>query len=263
MIEEIFVNLNAPSLATARVESESDSTSRAFAELVAGDTRNFKIFLVDGNGNFSPTSLYSNIKTTIGSSSIVYAENQTTLTIANGFQVEIPLDSQTISDGLDAGDIFTIFEVEVTDFSGNKRTIIQAPIQITGEVDVVSTGDDQIFKENFIVSVTNEVDDISIGSGKITFRVPFHFLVQDVRASLTQASSGSSVIVDINADGESILTTPISVDAGDLSSQTASVLPIISTALLSDDTEIKIDVDQVGTGASGKGLKVYLSGRRA
>ena len=111
MIEEIFVNLNAPSLATARVESESDSTSRAFAELVAGDTRNFKIFLVDGNGNFSPNSLYSQIDVRIVSSSIVYAQNRTSLTIANGFQVEMPLDSQEIKDNLDSGDILSLIHI--------------------------------------------------------------------------------------------------------------------------------------------------------
>jgi len=263
MIEEIFVNINSASLATARIQGLGNPVSRVFADLIADDTRTFNIYLTDGSGNYIPPQSLSSVTCKVGNiGGTIYAEQSTALSIANGWQVEIPLDSSDLKSALGSGSVSTIFEIQTTDFSGNRRTILQAPVEITGQVVTASSGS-EIFKENFIVAITNEVDSVTTGSGKVTFRVPFNFLVQDVRASLTNAPSGSSVIVDVNANGTSILSDLISIDSGEITSQTASVLPTISTPLISDDSEIKIDVDQVGSSSAGSGLKVYISGRRA
>jgi hypothetical protein len=86
----------------------------------------------------------------------------------------------------------------------------------------------------------------------------------EVRASLRTAPLGSSVIVDINQNGASVLGSQlIEVEAYNKSSQNSTNLPIIANDLLTDDSEISIDIDQVGSSLPGSGLKVYLSGRRS
>jgi hypothetical protein len=262
MIENIFVNINAPSLSTSRIQGLGNPVSRPFSNLVAGDTRTFNIYLTDGSGGYIPPSTLSAINCKIGEiGGVIYAEQSSALSIANGWQVEIPFTSTLLQSELGSGDISTLFEIETSDFSGSKQTIIQAPVTITGQV-ITSSTNSEIFKENFIVAVTNEVDSISVGSSQLTFRVPFHFIVQDVRASVTNPPQGTSVIVDIKSNGSLILSTPISIDSGEKTSQTSLVLPIISSPIVTDDSEIQIDVLQVGSTSAGTGLKVYISGRR-
>jgi hypothetical protein len=68
------------------------------------------------------------------------------------------------------------------------------------------------------------------------------------------------VTVDVNENGASILSTKLTLDVGEKTSTTAATAPVISDAALGDDSEITIDIDVAGTGASG--LKVYLIGHR-
>lgn len=94
----------------------------------------------------------------------------------------------------------------------------------------------------------------------VTFRMAYNFTLAEVRASLTTAQTGGGIVtVDVNQNGVSILTTPITIDNNEKSSITAVTQPIILTNALTDDSEITIDVDQVGNGTAA-GLKVYLVG---
>ena len=82
--------------------------------------------------------------------------------------------------------------------------------------------------------------------------------ILDVRASLTTAqASGSKFTVDVNANGVSIFSTPISIDNTEKSSVSAATQPVLSTTSLPDDAEITIDIDQIGDGTA-TGLKVYF-----
>jgi hypothetical protein len=81
-----------------------------------------------------------------------------------------------------------------------------------------------------------------------------------VRASLTTAqASGSIFTVDINENGTSILSTKLTIDNTEKTSFTAATPPVISDTSLADDSEITIDIDQIGNGTA-KGLKVMLIG---
>ena len=93
--------------------------------------------------------------------------------------------------------------------------------------------------------------------------MPYAFTVQEVRASVTTAPVGSTIIVDINEGGTTILSTKLSIDASEKTSTTAATPPVISDSALADDAEITIDIDQVGSGTAGAGLKVALIGVRA
>lgn len=115
-------------------------------------------------------------------------------------------------------------------------------------------------KESLIVACTGASQPITTGTAKETFRAAQAFLLTEVRASLTTAATGSTVIVDINLNGVSVLGTKISIDATEKTSVTAASAATITTAFIPSDGEITIDIDQVGATIPGAGLKVILLG---
>jgi hypothetical protein len=116
--------------------------------------------------------------------------------------------------------------------------------------------------ESILVACSDEVTAITTGAGKITFRMPYAFTLTDVRASVTTAPTGSTIIIDINEAGSTILSTKLTIDAGEKTSTTAAAAAVISDAALADDAEITIDFDQVGATIAGAGVKVTLIGNR-
>jgi hypothetical protein len=93
--------------------------------------------------------------------------------------------------------------------------------------------------------------------------MPFAMTLTAVRASVNTAPVGSTLIVDINEGGASILSTRLSIDASETTSTTAASAAVISDSSLADDAEISIDIDQIGSGTAGAGLKVWLIGTRS
>ena len=124
---------------------------------------------------------------------------------------------------------------------------------------LLSTG----LPEAIMLDVGDEGTNLATGNAKKTFRMPFAMTLTAVRASVNTAPVGSTVIVDINEGGVTILSTKLSIDASELTSTTAATPAVISDTALASDAEITIDIDQVGSGTPGKGLKVILIGSRA
>ena len=112
------------------------------------------------------------------------------------------------------------------------------------------------------LACSDETTSITTGVAKVTFRMPCGITLTSVRANVNTAPVGSTIIVDINAGGTSILSTKLSIDASEKTSTTAATPAVISNSALSDDAEITIDVDQIGSTTAGKGLKVWLIGTR-
>jgi hypothetical protein len=96
------------------------------------------------------------------------------------------------------------------------------------------------------------------GTNKAYVRAPRSFQLSEVRASLLEASSSGDVIVDINKNGVSILYTPLTIDQGEKTSETAATAAVIDDDAIADDDELTIDIVSAGTGA--KGLIVTLIG---
>lgn len=117
--------------------------------------------------------------------------------------------------------------------------------------------------QTFIIAGSNETSDLATGTSVATFRTPFAYNITDVRASLSTASSGSDVIVDVNADGTSMFSTNLTIDAGETTSTTAATPAVITSSSIPADTEISVDIDQVGSVTPGAGLKVYLIGTKS
>jgi hypothetical protein len=114
-----------------------------------------------------------------------------------------------------------------------------------------------------VVAASDETTALTTGTAKITFRMPRAVTLTSVRASLTTAqASGSIFTIDINESGTSILSTKLTIDNTEKTSTTAATPPVISDVNLADDSEITIDIDQIGDGTA-KGLKVMLIGNYA
>src|SRR5947207_10507094 len=93
-----------------------------------------------------------------------------------------------------------------------------------------------------------------------SWRAPYAFTIDSVRASLSTASTSGILAVNINENGTSILSTDLIIDQGARTSVTAINPVVISNTAVTDDAEITMDVDVSGTGA--RGLKVWILGHK-
>lgn len=111
------------------------------------------------------------------------------------------------------------------------------------------------------LAVSDETTALTTGTAKITFRMPYAMTLTDVRASLTTAGSTSgTTTIDINEGGTTILSTKLTIDAGEKTSTTAATPVVISDTALADDSEITVDIDAISGGATEAGLKITLIG---
>lgn len=113
----------------------------------------------------------------------------------------------------------------------------------------------------FGVACSDETSNLTTGTAKSTFRAPCAFRLTALRASVNTAPTGSTIIVDVNKNGTTVMSTnKLSIDASEKTSVTAATAAGITTTDFADDDEITIDIDQIGSTIAGKGLKVFLYG---
>lgn len=135
---------------------------------------------------------------------------------------------------------------------------------VNGEIIVALEEAGQLYIETLERAVSDETTNLSTGTAKLTFRMPFAFVLTGVRISVNTAPTGATILVDVNKTGVgSIFTTRPSIDDSEKTSVTAATQPVLSVTSLSDDDEITIDIDQVGATTPGKGLKIIFFGYRA
>jgi hypothetical protein len=113
-----------------------------------------------------------------------------------------------------------------------------------------------------VIPVGDESTALTTGTNKVRFRLPFAATLLAVRANVNTAPTGSTLIVDVNEAGTSVLGTKLSIDATETSSTTAASAATITDSNLADDAEVSIDIDQIGSTVAGAGLKVSLFVRR-
>lgn len=121
----------------------------------------------------------------------------------------------------------------------------------------------ELVRQSLIVAASDETTDLTTGTAKSTFRMPYAFTLSAVRASVTTAPTGSTIIVNIKESGTTILSSRITIDPTEKTSVTAAAQPVISDTALADDAEITVDIDQVGSTVAGTGLKITLIGTKA
>lgn len=124
------------------------------------------------------------------------------------------------------------------------RTLLELPIEIG-------------------IACSDGVSNLTTGTAKVTFRAPRAFTLDAVLANVSTAPTDANIVVDLNKNGSSILSTKLSIDATEKTSATAATPAVISDATVAQDDEFTIDIDAVGSTIPGVGLKVWLLGTRA
>lgn len=109
-----------------------------------------------------------------------------------------------------------------------------------------------------LLACSNETSNLQTKQSAVKFQMPYSGTLLAVRATVNTAPTGSALVADINKNGSSILSTKLTIDAGEITS-TGSVSPaVISDDILPDGSEISVDIDQIGSTEAGTGLKVIL-----
>ena len=126
------------------------------------------------------------------------------------------------------------------------------------KLDGIEAGAQVNYGDVILVACSDETTNLTAGTAKATFRMPWAATLTGVRASVSEAPTGSTLVVDINEAGSSVLSTKLSIDASETSSTTAATAAVISDTALANDAVITIDIDQIGSTNPGKGLKVTL-----
>lgn len=101
-------------------------------------------------------------------------------------------------------------------------------------------------------AASDETTDITTGTNKVKFLAAQTFTLTGVTATLSTSGSTDSV-VDVNLNGSSVLSSPITIPSGNFYSAATS-----STSAITRYDTFAVDIDTAGTGA--KGLKVILLG---
>jgi len=159
------------------------------------------------------------------------------------------------------GDILTFNTAETRLAVGADTFVLTANSAVADGVEWAANTHPAV-TQSFITACSDETSDLTTGI-KSTWRVPFGFTVQSVRASVTTAPTGANITVDILQNGVSILTTNITIDATEKTSLSAATQPVVLTTALTDDAEITINLTTIGSTIAGAGLKVAIIGIEA
>ena len=139
-------------------------------------------------------------------------------------------------------------------------TVVTSASGITSYEDDRIGGGGSVENLPFVLSCSDLTTQLATGTNVAYFRAPSAGAVAEVRASLLQASDAGSptnrVAVDIMKNGVSILSTKLSIDPGEKTSETAAVPAVIGTSAYADDDILSIDILEIGPNA--KGLNVTL-----
>ena len=154
------------------------------------------------------------------------------------------------------GDIVTYSTERVRKAVGNNSQILVCD---SGETDGNKYDDNTT---SFVVACSDETTDLETGDDKAQIRLPFQFELTSISANVNTAPTGSTISIQVQEDGSDILSTPITIDASETTSETAAVPPVISDSTLASNSIISFDLDQIGSSTAGTGLKINLIGYR-
>ena len=119
---------------------------------------------------------------------------------------------------------------------------------------------------NIQLACSDETTPLVVGTPSMTFRSPHAMTLTEVRASLTTAGTGATLVsITINVNGVNIFSgggTGLTIDSGETTSTTATTPNVIGISAVPDDAEITIDIDSVDSGNVATGLKVTLIGTK-
>lgn len=128
-------------------------------------------------------------------------------------------------------------------------------MQLTPKGTGIVKGELKRFMVQLLANTTDQTVSSTIGGD---FRISNRAItVKAVGAYCDTAGTTGTFTVDINEAGVSILSTKITVDSTEKSSETAATAPVISDSAIAADAIITFDIDAIQTTAA-KGLKVWV-----
>jgi len=165
--------------------------------------------------------------------------------------------------GIEVDDTLDNADTHMGTVSGNPHAVTKADIGI-------SAADEEVFRQVEIpLSLSDEHLDLVVGSNKIRFRVPHALQIVELRAYVNVAPLGAPIEIDILIDpedsgGGSIFGSDglMTIDAGERTSTTASAPYTLEVVNIPDDSELTVDLVQVGSTQAGRGLKMWVIGRK-
>lgn len=144
-------------------------------------------------------------------------------------------------------------------YNESVETAVNATIALAEANEAALAAHTHTVERTIGIACSDESTAISATGTKATIRMPYAMNLTGVRASLTSPCTTGTFTADINEAGVSILSTKLTIDAGEKTSTTAATPPVLSDVALADDAEITVDVDVVGDGTA-TGLKITLIG---
>jgi len=144
-------------------------------------------------------------------------------------------------------------------FGKEVETLDKAKVEavLTGEVKT-HTHPENI--QVWVVAFSDESTVITEGNNKVEFQMPnYPTTLTGVSCSLKTAPSESTMQIDLNEGGMSVLSRRITINATEKTSETATAPPVISDANLAANAVMTVDIDTPdygGTSAGGK-LMIY------
>jgi len=111
----------------------------------------------------------------------------------------------------------------------------------------------------WVVAFSDETTPITTGVKKVEFQMPnYATTLVDVSVSFRTAPTTSAITIDLNDGVTSVLSTKLTVDATEKTSETAAISRVISDTDLAANAVMTIDVDSADTGGTSTGGKLML-----
>lgn len=139
-------------------------------------------------------------------------------------------------------------------YAGTRAAITAAALPST----VLAIPTDAPNTDHIMIACSDLTTNITTGTSKAYFRMPFAATLTGVKVSLISAGTVTGLTLDINEAGVSVLSTKLTTDATEATSATAAVAAVISDSSLANDSIITIDFDAVPTAGKGVIVTLYL-----
>ena len=127
--------------------------------------------------------------------------------------------------------------------------------------------DTPFFYRTIIIKTLPDADDTYVGDGITAITIPTTFdglYLYSIGAHVYTAGAGSTTEVQLYnlTTAVDVLTTKLTIDAGELDSSTAATAVVIgSQNIVYTATVLRIDVDQIGSSTAAKGLEIRMEFR--
>ena len=207
--------------------------------------------------------LKNTISNETGSGALVFAESPTLVTPALGTPASgVATNLTGTASGMTAGTVTGIGNLTGHITSTNRATLLGS--FTLAQLNTAVSDATLVDFERRDIAFTDETSDLTTGDDKATFHMPnYATTLLEVSVGVTAAPTGTAAIFDLEENGTTVLSTLITIDAGEKTSEDAGTPPVISDSALAANALMTVNIDQIGSGVAGAGAKLYVKYKRA